>query len=122
MRLPSARHTGHTRWAYLSLPKTLGAFFACVALTLALLLRAEMAEQSAFDKVEAEIVAVSAALQKVEAQIEEARAAGDKDEVAALREKEKQLRHEKEQLCKKEEQLREIQILTLQRQPGAVEL
>ena len=103
--------------------------FARIALTLALLLRAEMAEQSAFDKLEAEIVAVSAALEKLEAQIEEARAAGDKDEVAALREEKKQLRHEKkqlrhekEQLRKKEEQLREIQILTLQRQPGAVEL
>ena len=72
-----------------------------------------MGEQSAIDKVEAEILALSVKLEKLEAQIEEARAAGDKEEVAALREDERQLRRE-------EEQLRDKELLLLQRQPGAL--
>ena len=72
-----------------------------------------MGEQSAIDKVEAEISALSAKLEKLEAQIEEARAAGDKEEVAALRRKEEQLRED-------ERQLRDKELLLLQRQPGAL--
>ena len=81
-----------------------------------------MGEQSAIDKVEAEISALNVKLEKLEDKIEEARAAGDKVEVAALRE-------DKRQLCRKEELLREEknklhdkELLWLQRQPGALEI
>ena len=61
-----------------------------------------MGEQSAIDKVGAEIAALNVKLEKLEAEIEKVRAAGDKEELAALREDKKQLAIEKMQLREKE--------------------
>ena len=67
-------------------------------------------EQTALDKLDAEISALTDKLANLEVQIEQAR---DKDEVAALRRKEEQLRTEKEQLRAKE-------LLLMQQQSGAL--
>lgn len=74
-------------------------------------------EQTALDKLDAEISALTDKLANLEVQIEQAR---DKDEVAALRRKEEQLRREKEQLRTEKEQLRAKELLLMQQQSGAL--
>lgn len=79
-----------------------------------------MGEQSANDKLEAEISALNVKLEKLEEKIEEASAAGDKVEVAALREDKRQLYRKEELLREEKIKLRNKELLWLQRQPGAL--